>query len=120
MYFLFYIDRVNISTAATHIQSDLHLSNAEIGLAFSAFAYPYTFFQIFGGWIADRFGPRRTLFWSGLIVAVTTMATGLAGGLGSLFLIRLLLGFGEVRRFQPQHVPWRAGRLRPPGAGPKA
>lgn len=43
MYFLFYIDRVNISTAATHIQSDLHLSNAEIGLAFSAFAYPYTF-----------------------------------------------------------------------------
>lgn len=99
MYFLFYIDRVNISTAATRIQTDLHLSNAEIGFVFSAFAYPYAFFQIFGGWIADRFGPRRTLFWSGLIVGVTTMATGLAGGLGSLFLIRLLLGFGEGAAF---------------------
>ena len=99
MYFLFYVDRVNISTAATSIQHDLHLSNTEIGLAFSAFAYPYAFFQIFGGWIADRAGPRRTLLWGGLVVAIATMATGLVGGLGSLFLVRLLLGFGEGSAF---------------------
>ncbi len=99
MYFLFYIDRVNISTAATSIQHDLGLSNTAIGLAFSAFAYPYAFFQIFGGWIADRFGPRRTLFCSGLIVAAATFATGLATGLLTLFLVRLVLGFGEGAAF---------------------
>ncbi len=99
MYFLFYVDRVNISTAALSIQRDLHLSNVELGFAFSAFAYPYAFFQIFGGWIADRLGPRRTLLWGGLLVAITTMATGLVGGLGSLFVVRLLLGFGEGAAF---------------------
>lgn len=99
MYFLLYIDRVNIATAATSIQRDLGLSNAALGLAFSAFAYPYAFFQMFGGWIGDRFGPRRTLAVAGVVVAVATMATGAAGGLGSLFLLRLLLGFGEGSAF---------------------
>ena len=41
MYLLFYIDRVNISTAAPAIQQDLGLSATQLGLAFSAFAYPY-------------------------------------------------------------------------------
>jgi sugar phosphate permease len=38
MYFLFYIDRVNIATAATSIQAELGLSNTQLGLVFSAFA----------------------------------------------------------------------------------
>ncbi len=99
MYFLFYVDRVNIATAATSIQRELGLTNTELGLVFSAFAYPYAFFQIFGGWIADRFGPRRTLIASGLIVAAATMLTGAASGLASLFAVRMALGFGEGAAF---------------------
>lgn len=99
MYFLFYMDRVNIATAATSIQQEFGLSNAELGLAFSAFAYPYAFFQIFGGWIGDRAGPRRTLISCGVIVSAATMLTGLVGGLGSLFASRLVLGFGEGAAF---------------------
>ena len=99
MYFLFYVDRVNIATAATSIQADLGLTNTQLGLVFSAFAYPYAFFQIFGGWVADRFGPRRTLIASGLVVAAATMLTGAAGGLGSLVAVRMALGFGEGAAF---------------------
>lgn len=33
MYFLFYVDRVNIATAATSIQADFALSNTQLGLA---------------------------------------------------------------------------------------
>ena len=51
MYFVFYIDRVNISTAAPIMQKDLGLTATELGVAFSAFAYPYAFFQIAGGWL---------------------------------------------------------------------
>ena len=40
MYMLFYVDRVNISTAAPLIKSDLGLSNTALGFAFSAFAHP--------------------------------------------------------------------------------
>lgn len=99
MYLLFYVDRVNISTAAPLIKSDLHLSNTALGLAFSAFAYPYAIFQLIGGWLGDKFGPRRILGLSGLIVCAATALTGLVGGLGALFLARLALGFGEGASF---------------------
>ena len=76
MYFITYVDRVNIGTAASEIQKELHLTNTQLGLVFSAFAYPYLLFQVIGGWIGDRLGPRKTLFWCGLIWAVATIATG--------------------------------------------
>ena len=72
MYLIFYIDRVNISTAAPLIKSDLGLSNTALGFAFSAFAYPYAVFQLIGGWLGDRFGPRWTLGASGLVVCIST------------------------------------------------
>src|SRR3979490_2405973 len=66
MYFITYVDRVDIGTAASEIQKELGLSNTQLGLVFSAFAYPYLLFQVIGGWVGDRFGPRRTLFWCGM------------------------------------------------------
>ena len=45
MYLIFYIDRVNISTAAPLMQKDLGLMATQLGIAFSAFAYPYAFFR---------------------------------------------------------------------------
>src|SRR5438128_394287 len=99
MYFITYVDRVNIGTAATEIQRELGLSNTELGFVFSAFAYPYLIFQVIGGWVGDRFGPRKTLFWCGMIWAAATILTGLATSLTMLFLIRVLLGVGEGATF---------------------
>lgn len=99
MYLIFYVDRVNISTAAPVIQKDLGLTTTELGIAFSAFAYPYAFFQIAGGWLGDRLGPRVTLLLCGVIVAASTVWTGFVGGLVSLFLARLVLGIGEGPAF---------------------
>lgn len=99
MYFITYLDRVNVSTAAVGFGKEFNLSKTEVGLVFSAFAYPYLVFQIIGGWVSDRFGARRTLIWCGLLWAVATILTGFAGGLVSLLLARLLLGFGEGATF---------------------
>jgi sugar phosphate permease len=99
MYFITYVDRVNIATAASEIKRELSLSNTQLGLVFSAFAYPYALFQILGGWVGDRLGPRLTLFLCGVIWATATMLTGLAGSLTTLFLFRLMLGFGEGATF---------------------
>jgi sugar phosphate permease len=99
MYFITYVDRVNISTAAAGIRTEFSLSNTELGLVFSAFAYPYAVFQIIGGWVGDKFGARRTLFGCGLIWAVATILTGLSGGIVALFLFRMMLGFGEGATF---------------------
>src|ERR1700722_1680974 len=81
MYFITYIDRVNVSTAAAGFSQNFHLSKTEIGLVFSAFAYPYLLFQIIGGWVSDRFGTRRTLIVCGLIWGAATALSGLATGL---------------------------------------
>jgi MFS family permease len=99
MYLILYIDRVNIATAAPLIRADLKLSNTDLGLAFSAFAYPYAFFQLVGGWLGDRLGARVTLAICGLIVCAATAATGFVGGLASLFAARLALGIGEGATF---------------------
>ena len=46
MYFITYVDRVNVSTAAIEFSKEFHLSNTQVGLVFSAFAYPYLLFQV--------------------------------------------------------------------------
>jgi len=99
MYALTYIDRNNVSTAAFVFKQDLHLTNTQVGLVFSAFAYPYLIFQIVGGWVSDRFGARMTLTVSALIWGIATLLTGKSNGLAALLCARLLLGFGEGATF---------------------
>lgn len=99
MYFITYLDRVNLATAGTVMMRDLGMSKTEFGLMLSAFAYPYAIFQVLGGSVGDRFGARRTLMVCGIIWATATVLTGLVGGLLTLFLARVLLGFGEGATF---------------------
>ena len=96
MYFIMYVDRVNLSVAAPLLKTELHLSNTQLGLALSAFGYCYASFQIIVGYAGDRFGPRRTLAISGLLWGAGTLLTGFTGGLAGLVLSRLLVGLGEA------------------------
>lgn len=99
MYFLFYMDRVNISSLAPIISKELHLNAFQLGIVFSAFAYPYAIFQIIGGYVGDRLGPKMTLGLCGLLVGAATIWTGLAGGLVGLVCARTLLGAAEGPAF---------------------
>ena len=74
MYLLTYMDRSNISVAAPAIAKEFGLSKTAMGFVFSAFLWAYAIGQIPGGWLGDRFGPRRVLlaiipFWSLTVVA---------------------------------------------------
>jgi ACS family D-galactonate transporter-like MFS transporter len=99
MYFIAYVDRVNISVAAPLIKQEWHLSASELGLVFSAFAVPYTFMQIAGGWLADKLGPRLVLAVLSLVWGAATILTGFAGGVASLVVFRFILGIGEGGAF---------------------
>lgn len=99
MYFIAYVDRVNISVAAPLLRKEMGLTATELGLIFSAFAYPYAAMQIFGGWLSDKFGPRLVLAILSVIWAVATILTGFAWGLTSLIVFRVLLGIGEGGAF---------------------
>src|ERR1700740_281605 len=56
-----YIDRATLSVANPLIRNELGLSIADMGLLLSAFLWAYAFFQLPGGVLVDRVGPRRLL-----------------------------------------------------------
>jgi MFS family permease len=99
LYLILFVNRVNISTAAPLMRADLNLSNTQLGLVFSAFAIPYALFQLIGGWIGDKSGPRLTLSVCCALVGISTILTGAARGFIWLFVLRVALGFGEGAAF---------------------
>jgi MFS family permease len=94
MYMINYIVRVNVSTAAAVFQPELHLTNTQVGLIFSMFAYPYLLFQVIGGWVADRFGARKALTIFAAIWSGATMFMGITSTLTGMLVARVLLGIG--------------------------
>jgi ACS family glucarate transporter-like MFS transporter len=94
-----YIDRVCISKAAPFIEKELEISKEQMGYVFGAFGIAYALFEIPGGWMGDRYGPRRVLmrivtFWS-----IFTAATAYAWNLASMVVCRFLFGAGEAGAF---------------------
>jgi len=101
MYFLTYLDRVNINTtvASDQFRKEIPLTETQASNLFALFGYTYLLFQISGGWVADKFGPRRSLTICGIIWASATIMTGVVHGLMWMGISRLILGFGEGATF---------------------
>lgn len=99
VYFITYIDRVNLSVAAPYILKEFHITKVELGIVLAAFNWAYFLFQIPVGMLGDKFGPRKVL--SGLVTvwSVMTAATGLAWSFASMVAIRLVFGASEAGAF---------------------
>src|SRR6266850_7415326 len=67
-----------INTLAPFYQDELQLSRAQVGLFFSAFYLAMTGASFATGWLADRFGVRKTMLHGHLLVGVFTAAAALA------------------------------------------
>src|ERR1700689_2300043 len=98
-YMITYVDRVVISSAVPSIQKEFGFSIVTMGWILSSFQWGYALFQIPGGWLGDRFGPRRTLTWIVTWWSLFTCATVFAWSAGSMALIRFLFGTGEAGAF---------------------
>ena len=98
-YMITYMDRVVVSSAVPSIQKEFGFSIVTMGWILSSFQWAYAIFQIPGGWLGDRFGPRRAL--AGIVVwwSVFTSATTLAWNATSMALVRFLFGMGEAGAF---------------------
>lgn len=94
-----YVDRVCISQAAPAMQEELGLTKIQMGYAFTAFGWAYALFEIPGGWLGDRIGPRRVLMRVVSMWSIFTVATGWAWNLTSLVVFRFFFGVGEAGCF---------------------
>jgi ACS family glucarate transporter-like MFS transporter len=102
---LTYLDRLNFSIAGHFIETEFSLSLKTMGWVLSSFLFGYSLTQIPGGYLADRFGPRKVLIvaissWS-VLTAATAIAprlpiTGWLGVASSFAFIRFLIGIGEA------------------------
>jgi ACS family glucarate transporter-like MFS transporter len=95
-----YLDRNNISIAASALQKEFGLTDVQLGGVFSAFVMGYAFSQPFAGRLADRFGPYKVVaigivWWSVFTAATASVPSGFAWSLAALIAMRFVLGVGE-------------------------
>jgi MFS family permease len=92
-----YASRSNLSVAlvtADFIRT-FHLSDTDRGLLNSAFFWAYAALQIPAGWVVDRYGVKWPYALSFLFWCLASAGTALAGTVGQLIALRIVLGVGE-------------------------
>jgi ACS family tartrate transporter-like MFS transporter len=98
-YVIAYIDRVNIGFAATALQHDLGLTDAQYGYGAGLFFVGYFLFEVPSNLILERVGARR---WIARILigwGVVSMAMIFVWDVWSFYAARVLLGIAEAGFF---------------------
>ena len=77
------IDRVVLALSRGRIARDLHLTDAQMGLIFSAYASAYAICEVPSGYLGDRFGPRQVLlriavWWTAFMAATVPPRSALS------------------------------------------
>jgi MFS family permease len=94
--FLNYMDRWVASSAATPIEKEFHLTDAQFGLIGTAFLLVYAIAALPFGYWGDR-GVRKTVIGVGVTIwSLATLFTGFARTYFHLFLSRAIVGVGEA------------------------
>ena len=98
-YAIAYMDRINISFAATQMNRDLGFSAAVYGLGAGVFFISYALFEVPSNLLLVRFGARRwiariMLTWGVLAVAMMFVRTPV-----QFYIVRFLLGLAEAGFF---------------------
>ena len=91
-----YLDRSNISIAASALKTDLALDTVQMGYIFSAFSLTYALLQVPGGAMVDRVNPRKLypfilVFWS-----LATLVQGVLSSFKGFILTRAVIGVFEA------------------------
>jgi MFS family permease len=89
------LDRFIINPLFPVMQKELELSYQDLGLISAALALTWGVASIVSGRLADRVGPRRVLIAAMAIFSLLVATTGFATGLGSLLVIRSVMGLAE-------------------------
>ena len=94
--FLNYMDRYVAAAVGHSVQTELRISDSELGLLGTAFLLVYALAAVPFGFWGDR-GVRKTVISVGVAIwSVATLFTGFARSYAQLFLSRAVVGIGEA------------------------
>jgi ACS family tartrate transporter-like MFS transporter len=99
MYFLCYIDRINVSFAALTMNKDIGLDAWTYGLSSSAFYLGYVLFEVPSNLVMDKVGARLWLARIMITWGIASAVTAAVVGPTSFLVVRFLLGVGEAGLF---------------------
>lgn len=89
------LDRWIIGPLFPMISKDLGIGYAALGTATGVLALSWGIFSAAAGNLSDRLGRRKVLIPALILFSCLSGITGLAGGLGTLLLVRCLMGTAE-------------------------
>ena len=98
-YVVAYIDRVNVGFAASALQRDLGLSDAQFGQGAGLFFIGYCFFEVPSNLMLDRVGARRWIARILISWGIVSMGMVLVRDVWSFYVARVLLGLAEAGFF---------------------
>ncbi|MDO8933727.1 MAG: MFS transporter, partial [Rhodocyclaceae bacterium] len=93
-YLLSFFHRVAPAAISGDLQATFAIGGAQLGSLAATYFYVYTVMQIPTGVLADTLGPRRILFWGGLVAGAGSLLFGLAPTFELAFAGRTLVGLG--------------------------
>jgi MFS family permease len=94
-----YVDRINLSMAASSIAATYQLSSIELGYLLSAYLWAYAASLVPIGLMVDRWGSRLILSAAMVVWSIGGMLTGAVTSYPALIASRLVLGAGEAAGF---------------------
>jgi len=95
------INWYNVAAVFALTASELNQNVSGLGYVTSAFYVGIGVFQVPGGILAAKMGPRLTVVCGTTIASVTALLTGFAGNLAQLMVLRFFVGAGMALVFAP-------------------
>jgi sugar phosphate permease len=107
--------RMSYSLILPAMRDGLALNYTQVGLIGTGNFIGYLFLALAGGFLASRFGVRRLVFFSLIVMGISLFATGLSNSFISAFFMRMVTGMGNGGAYVPiMALPaaWFAARKR--------
>ncbi|MET0271546.1 MAG: MFS transporter [Phenylobacterium sp.] len=99
LFFVAYLDRVNVGFAALTMNRDIGLSAAAYGLGAGIFFIGYFFFEVPSNLILEKVGARRWIARIMITWGLLSASMALVQGPTSFYVVRFLLGVAEAGFF---------------------
>ncbi|RPI74474.1 MAG: MFS transporter [Desulfobacteraceae bacterium] len=93
--------RMSYSVILPPMKEGLTLTYTQVGMIGSGNFFGYLFLAVVGGFLAARFGTRRVIFVSLLVMGISLFLTGLSHSFLFAFFTRLITGIGNAGSYIP-------------------
>ncbi len=110
-----YVDRQVVSILKPILKEEFSLDDIGYALIINVFTICYALMYPVSGWLVDKFGARKIMFWGVITWSLSSIGSGIARTLFPFTFFRSLLGLAEPTTYPAQIkvvTKWFSGRLR--------